>query len=50
MGSFVRNLLPVMFSSKQDSRGEVDTLETQLNHAMEQLPFSNYGYEAINQP
>lgn len=27
----------------------VDTLETQLNHAMEQLPFSNYSYEAINQ-
>lgn len=27
----------------------VDTLETGLNHAMEQLPFSNYGYEAINQ-
>lgn len=27
----------------------VDTQETQLNHAMEQLPFSNYGYEAINQ-
>lgn len=27
----------------------VDTQETQLNHAMEQLPFSNYSYEAINQ-
>lgn len=28
----------------------VDTLETGLNHATEQLPFSDYGYEAINQP
>lgn len=45
MGSFVRSLLPV-----RTAGDEVDTLETQLNHAMEQLPFSNYGYEAINQP
>lgn len=27
----------------------VDTKETQLTHAMEQLSFSNYSYEATNQ-